>query len=67
MLVIGIFLPLVGAIATALAKRLLQFGSHGANNPVAFTNGVHYGIIFTIILAIIRLAIAINNQNEVHH
>lgn len=30
MLVIGFF-PLVVAIATALAKRLLQFGSHGAS------------------------------------
>ena len=61
MLVIGIFLPLIEAIVTALATSLLQFGAHGA--------GVHCGIIFTIILAITGLAIviSINNQNEVHH
>lgn len=67
--IINTLQQIVGAIATALATSLLQFGSHGANNPVAFTNGVHCGIIFTIILAIIGLAIAIsiNNKNEVHH
>lgn len=67
--IINTLQQIVGAIATALATSLLQLGSHGANSPVAFTNGVHYGIIFTIILAIIGLAIAIsiNNKNEVHH
>lgn len=67
--IINTLQQIVGAIATALSTSLLQLGSHGATTPVAFTNGVHYGIIFTIILAVIGLliAISINNKNEIHH
>ena len=65
-----IMLP--GGIATAMATSMLQMGitaSHGAGSAVAFTHGVHNGIIFTIVLAVIGLLIAlsINNKNELRH
>lgn len=70
--IINTLQQIVGAIATAMATSLLQMGitaSHGASSAVAFTHGVHNGIIFTIILAVIGLLIAlsINNKNELRH
>lgn len=53
---------IVGAIATALATSLLgmgqvayqsQHGSHALN--AAFTNGVHYGFYFTMVLVVVAL------------
>lgn len=52
----------VGAIATALATSFLAFGQHayaGSNHAAAFTNGVHYGLYFTLALAIVGLLIAL--------
>ena len=70
--IINTLQQIVGAIATAMATSLLQMGitaSHGASSAVAFTHGVHNGIIFTIVLAVIGLLIAlsINNKNELRH
>lgn len=53
---------IIGAIATALATSLLgmgqlayqnQHGSHALN--AAFTNGVHYGFYFTMVLVVVAL------------
>ncbi|HJG84602.1 MAG TPA: hypothetical protein K8V21_04365 [Weissella thailandensis] len=68
--IINTLQQIVGAIATATS--LLQMGisaSHGASSAVAFTHGVHNRIIFTIVLAVIGLLIAlsINNKNELRH
>ena len=70
--IINTLQQIVGAIATAMATSLLQMGitaSHGASSAVTFTHGVHNGIIFTIVLAVIGLLIAlsINNKNELRH
>ena len=70
--IINTLQQIVGAIATAMATSLLQMGitaSHDASSAVAFTHGVHNGIIFTIVLAVIGLLIAlsINNKNELRH
>lgn len=70
--IINTLQQIVGAIATATATSLLQMGitaSHGTSSAVAFTHGVHNGIIFTIVLAVIGLLIAlsINNKNELRH
>ena len=70
--IINTLQQIVGAIATAMATSLLQMGitaSHGASSAMAFTHGVHNGIIFTIVLAVIGLLIAlsINNKNELRH
>ena len=54
--IINTLQQIVGAIATAMATSLLQMGitaSHGASSAVTFTHGVHNGIIFTIVLAVI--------------
>lgn len=68
--IINTLQQVVGAIATATS--LLQIGisaSHGASSAVAFTHGVHNRIIFTVVLAVIGLLIAlsINNKNELRH
>ena len=70
--IINTLQQIVGAIATAMATSLLQMGitaSHGASSAMTFTHGVHNGIIFTIVLAVIGLLIAlsINNKNELRH
>lgn len=52
---------IVGAIATALATSFLMLGQsfyNGANKQAAFTNGVHFGIYFTIVLAVVGLCLA---------
>ncbi|WP_124975585.1 DHA2 family efflux MFS transporter permease subunit [Ligilactobacillus salitolerans] len=52
----------VGAIATALATSFLAMGEHayqGANQAAAFTNGVHYGLYFTLALTVVGMLIAL--------
>ena len=68
--IINTLQQIVGAIATATS--LFQMGisaSHGASSAVAFTHGVHNRIIFTVVLAVIGLLIAlsINNKNELRY
>ena len=70
--IINTLQQIVEAIATAMATSLLQMGitaSHDASSAMTFTHGVHNGIIFTIVLAVIGLLIAlsINNKNELRH
>lgn len=53
---------IVGAIATALATSCLVLGQsayNGENKQAAFTNGVHYGFYFTLVLTIIGLILAL--------
>ncbi|WEV71617.1 DHA2 family efflux MFS transporter permease subunit [Lactobacillus sp. ESL0785] len=54
---------IVGALATALATSLLGLGQaayQGADNAARFTNGVHYGLFFTLVLAIVGVLLGIN-------
>lgn len=52
---------IVGALATALATSFLTIGKDAATGSAAFrfTNGVHYGMYFTIALTIISFIIAL--------
>ena len=52
---------IVGALATALATSFLTIGKDAATGSAAFrfTNGVHYGMYFTIALTIIGFIIAL--------
>lgn len=56
----------VGALATALATSFLELGrtAGGGSSAVRFTNGVHYGIYFTIVLVIIGLALTFMMQDK---
>ncbi|WDF82491.1 MFS transporter [Lacticaseibacillus pabuli] len=60
---------IVGAIATALVTSLLSLGVANASSKpanVAFTNGVHYGVYFTIVLLVVGLLLThyIQKPNE---
>lgn len=50
----------LGAIATAVATSLLGMGQAASaeGGAVAFTNGVHWGFTFTLVLAIVALAVS---------
>ncbi|RVU70079.1 MULTISPECIES: DHA2 family efflux MFS transporter permease subunit [Lactobacillus] len=52
---------IVGALATALATSFLTMGRGAVNGSAAFkfTNGVHYGMYFTIALTVIGFIIAL--------
>ncbi|MGN1271688.1 MAG: DHA2 family efflux MFS transporter permease subunit [Lactobacillus sp.] len=52
---------IVGALATALATSFLTMGRNAVNGSAAFkfTNGVHYGMYFTCVLAIIGIIISL--------
>lgn len=57
----------IGAIATALATSFLAFGQNaytGKNDAAAFTNGTHYGFLFTLVLTILGLIIALNFKDK---
>ncbi|HJE96712.1 MAG TPA: DHA2 family efflux MFS transporter permease subunit [Ligilactobacillus acidipiscis] len=57
----------IGAIATALATSFLAFGQNaytGKNNAAAFTNGTHYGFLFTLALTILGLIIALTFKDK---
>lgn len=54
---------IVGALATALATSLLGLGQaayQGADSAARFTNGVHYGLFFTLALAVVGVLLGIN-------
>ena len=50
----------LGAIATAVATSLLGMGQAASaeSGAVAFTNGVHWGFAFTLVLAVAALAVS---------
>ena len=50
----------LGAIATAVATSLLGMGQAASaeGGAVAFTNGVHWGFTFTLVLAVAALAVS---------
>ena len=50
----------LGAIATAVATSLLGMGQavSAESGAVAFTNGVHWGFAFTLVLAVAALAVS---------
>ena len=50
----------LGAVATAVATSLLGMGQAASaeGGAVAFTNGVHWGFAFTLVLAVAALAVS---------
>ncbi len=52
---------IVGALATALATSFLTVGRNAVTGSAAFkfTNGVHYGMYFTIALTVIGFIVAL--------
>lgn len=52
---------IVGALATALATSFLELGSRVATDSqaVRFTNGVHFGVYFTIVLIVIGILLSL--------
>ncbi|MFD1125019.1 DHA2 family efflux MFS transporter permease subunit [Lentilactobacillus raoultii] len=58
--IMNTFQQIVGAIATAIATALLGVGQQfsAATRQIAFTNGVHLGFIFTLIIAIAALCLS---------
>lgn len=57
---------IVGALATALATSFLTLGRDAVTGSSAFkfTNGVHYGMYFTCVLAIIGFIISLLVKDE---
>ena len=58
-----------GAISTAIATSLLGIGQQayiGENTQAAFTNGIHYGFTFTLVLAILGLLLSLKVKKQDH-
>ena len=65
--IINTLQQVVGAIATALATSFLGLGTaayHGTNHAAAFTNGVHFGMLFTVVLTVVGFLIALSLKKE---
>ena len=65
--IINTLQQIVSAIATALATSFLGLGTaayHGANHAAAFTNGVHFGMAFTVVLTVVGVLIALSLKKE---
>lgn len=59
--IMNTFQQIVGAIATAIATSLLAFGQNAAgqvSHQIAFTNGVHVGLWFTLIVAAVAFLLS---------
>ena len=59
---------IVGALATALATSFLELGRMAGTGNMAtkFTNGVHWGIYFTIVLVVIGICLTFLMQDKAH-
>lgn len=56
-----------GAVCTAIATSLLGIGQstyNGSDSAEAFTNGVHYGLYFTLVLAIIGFVLSLTLKSR---
>ncbi|MFC6175749.1 DHA2 family efflux MFS transporter permease subunit [Companilactobacillus huachuanensis] len=70
--IINTFQQVIGAVATGIATILLStgqanyFADGGKSAKLAFTNGVHYGFVFTLVLAVFGfiLAFRVHNKSE---
>ncbi len=64
--IMNTFQQIVGAIATAIATALLGFGQQlsATTHQIAFTNGVHLGFIFTLIIAVAALLLSLTMKER---
>ncbi len=61
------FQQIIGAMATAIATSLLAFGNNAAGNvshQVAFTNGVHVGLWFALIVAAVAFLLSFTVKDQ---
>ncbi len=59
--IMNTFQQIIGAMATAIATSLLAFGNSAAghvSHQIAFTNGVHVGLWFTLIVAAVAFLLS---------
>src|SRR5699024_8528268 len=68
--IINTFQQVIGAVATGIATILLStgqstyFANGGHSAKLAFTNGAHYGFVFTLILAVFGFLLAFRVHNK---
>ncbi|WP_158163567.1 MFS transporter, partial [Companilactobacillus kimchii] len=68
--IINTFQQVIGAVATGIATILLStgqanyFANGGHSAKLAFTNGAHYGFMFTLILAVFGFILAFRVHNK---
>ncbi|HCD08612.1 MFS transporter [Companilactobacillus crustorum] len=68
--IINTFEQVLGAVATGIATILLSTGqanylaNGGTSQKLAFTNGAHYGFVFTLILAVFGFILAFRVHNK---
>jgi len=68
--IINTFQQVIGAVATGIATILLStgqqnyFANGGHSAKIAFTNGAHYGFMFTLILAVFGFILAFRVHNK---
>ncbi|KRK99781.1 major facilitator superfamily permease [Companilactobacillus futsaii JCM 17355] len=69
--IINTFQQVIGAVATGIATILLStgqstyFANGGYSAKLAFTNGAHYGFVFTLVLAVFGFLLAFRVHNKV--
>ena len=63
----------LGAVCTAVATSLLAIGQSaytaagGADTAQAFVQGTHYGLYFTVILAVLGFVVSLGIKNANKH
>jgi len=68
--IINTFQQVIGAVATGIATILLStgqanyFAAGGNSAKLAFTNGAHYGFMFTLVLAVFGFILAFRVLNK---
>lgn len=68
--IINTFQQVIGAVATGIATILLStgqanyFAAGGHSAKLAFTNGAHYGFMFTLVLAVFGFILAFRVHNK---
>ncbi|GAD17156.1 DHA2 family efflux MFS transporter permease subunit [Lentilactobacillus otakiensis] len=65
--IMNTFQQIIGAMATAIATSLLAFGNNAAGNvshQVAFTNGVHVGLWFALIVAAVAFLLSFTVKDQ---
>lgn len=62
----GTILPLMFTVAMNIfpPEKLGTAAYHGTNHAAAFTNGIHFGMLFTVVLTVIGFLIALSLKKE---
>ncbi|MEJ6358847.1 DHA2 family efflux MFS transporter permease subunit [Lactiplantibacillus plantarum] len=60
---------IIGALSTAITTSLLTFGktsTSGSDQAISFVRGVHWGLYFTLLLAVIGLVVSLKGNDKGH-